>query len=242
MFSSQERVLPPPTPANFLVQVMSKAPESKEKATVKKLAAAQWAEAQAMWELGSVSLTDLSDRYGLARETFSRKFKKLGIIKGSRAAEQADRVRQEIEKTSITDATILAERAKATKDDHYNWATLLARMAMLEISNARNENRAISTVEPAMKAIDKALSALSKARLERWKCLGLDDETFLPEDLPDLTIKELTAEDIEEMRERGFGDMTNESLADDLSDLSDLSDLGLDENGDKPDEVIETDG
>lgn len=222
-------------PANFLVRVMSKAPEVQ---TTKRLVAAQWAEAVAMWELGEASLADLANRYGVTRETFSRKFKKMGVVKGSRAAEQADRVRKEIEKSSITDATILAERARSTREDHYNWATLLAKMSMLEISTARTEGRSISTTLPVMKAIDKALDALRKAREERWKCLGLDDESFLPDDLPDLTIKELTASEIDEMRERGFGDMTDESLA---RDLADLSDIGIDEDGNRLDEVVVTD-
>lgn len=223
-------MFPPPTPAIFLVRSMSKASNPTESEIPKRLAAAQWAEAVALWELGEASLTELSDRYGLARETFSRKFKKLGIVKGSRAAEQADMVRQEIVKSSITDATILAERARATKEEHYGWASTMARLAMLHITRARNENRSEATASPALKAINTTMDILKKAREERWKCLGLDDETFLPEDLPDLVVRELTAQDIEDMRKRGFGDISDADLAMEVSDI----DVG--------DEVVISDG
>lgn len=76
------------------------------------------------------------------------------------------------------------------------------------------------------KALDVAMTTLKKAREERYAVLGLDRDDFVAsEDLPELVISELTAEQIEKMRATDLD-------ADDAVALADSKDAELqdDEN------------
>ena len=69
----------------------------------------QWAEAEALWEAGEVTLDDLAARFDKDRSAFVRYFKKHGIVKGSRAAARKEEVKEAVAAAGIDEATVLAE-------------------------------------------------------------------------------------------------------------------------------------
>jgi hypothetical protein len=167
----------------------------------------QWAEAEALWESGEVTLEDLAARFGKHRSAFSAHFKAKGIEKGKKKEEHKAAVKEEVTKAAIDDATVLAARIKETKEEHYKMAAGLAKLSWNEILLAKSEGRAVSTALNNLKALDAAMTVLKKAREERWAVLGLDRDDAMDEDgLPDLVISELTAEQIEALRERDEDD------------------------------------
>lgn len=178
---------------------------STEEKRQHRLTAQQWAEACALWESGAVTLSDLEARFGIAAETFSRKFTKHGIRKGAKADEHSQQVRNRVAEAALGDAVVLAKRARETKEQHYDWASALARMAMHEIAMAARNKTAVASVLPNLKAISKAMDVIKAAREERFAALGLDkgEDPNLAE-LPELPIVEMTAEDIEEVRRKAM--------------------------------------
>ena len=154
----------------------------------KRLTPKEWAEATALWESGEVTSKDLSDKFGVSRETFLRRFKKDGIEKGVRAHEHADAVREELSKSLSPDQVLTAQRAKETKEQHYNWSAALARMAMNEIAVAARDKVPVASKLPNLKAIEKAAAILEKARNERWIVLGLDKNDDFDDEMPELAI------------------------------------------------------
>jgi hypothetical protein len=58
-----------------------------------------------------------------------------------------------------------------------------------------------------LKALETAMTVLLKARQERWAVLGLDKADYIDEEgLPELHISELTALEIEDLRNREFAE------------------------------------
>ncbi|WKZ86332.1 hypothetical protein N5B55_05100 [Ralstonia pickettii] len=183
------------------------APKSK----YARLTPKQWAEAEALWESGEVTLDDLAARFGKNRSVFSNHFAKTGITKGSKSEANKRRVAEEVAKAAISDSTVLAARIKETKEEHYKMATALAKLTWNEILQAKNDARPFSTAMNNLKALDNAMTVLKKAREERYAVLGLDRDDAVDENgLPELVISELTAEQVEALRSRDEDDIDTE--------------------------------
>lgn len=163
----------------------------------------QWAEAEALWEAGEVTLDDLATRFDKDRSAFVRYFKKHGIVKGSRAAARKEEVKEAVAAAGIDEATVLANRIRETKEDHYKMSSALAKLVWAEVLTAKKDEKPFSAIKDNLKALDNAMNVLMKARMERFAILGLDKDDYVDEDgLPELVISELTAAQIEELRNR----------------------------------------
>ena len=163
----------------------------------------QWAEAEALWESGEVTLDDLAKRFDKDRSAFVRYFKKHGIVKGSRAAARKEEVKEAVAAAGIDEATVLANRIRETKEDHYKMSSALAKLVWAEVLTAKKDEKPFSAIKDNLKALDNAMNVLMKARMERFAILGLNKDDYVDEGgLPELVISELTAAQIEELRNR----------------------------------------
>ena len=186
----------------------------------------QWAEAKTLYESGEMGAQALAARYGKDLSTIVKHFRKHNIKAGTSKKEIGALVEEEVKKRMAIDATVLAVRIKETKEEHYKMATAIGKLVFKEIVEAKNDGHAISTRVNNLKALDVAMTTLKKAREERYAVLGLDRDDFVAsEDLPELVISELTAEQIEKMRATDLD-------ADDAVALADSKDAELqdDEN------------
>lgn len=170
--------------------------EETEKKGRKHLTPAEWAEAKTLWELGKATLPELSERFGIRPETLSRKFAAEGIVKGAKAKEVESAVKEE----ALDEATIVMRRIRETKEDHYTWSSVIAKLTMQTIVKAQSAGTAIAATGADLKALNNAMRILAKAREERWVVLGLDKESGDPEELPELMVSVLTPEQIEEIQ------------------------------------------
>ena len=202
--------------------------------TVKKrnLTLKQWAEAEALWESGTVIYEDLVKKFGCSISTFERHFKKNGIVKGAKAAAAKKKVEERLAAAAVDEATLIAARIRETKESHYKMASGLAQLAFNEILQAKKDLLPVATALNNLKALDAAMTVIKKAGEERYKVLGLDrPDAVDPDELPELLITELTAEQIKELRDR------------DLTELDELAAAGkpaqADASDDDGDEDIE---
>lgn len=204
----------------------SKAPEAKKG---KRMTPKDWAEAIALWEYGEVTLEELSEKYGLAKETFSRRFTKEGAVKGRLADEHEEKVREKISKKMVADTVTTIERQKMAKEDFYNNSIALSKLSMHEIVNAKKAKIPLGGTLAALKAIEKAAQIQKICKDNIWMILGLDkDEDVDLDDLPDLPITEMSAREIEEMHQRQINDALG------------LGDEGIDLEGEEKDVVEES--
>ena len=177
------------------------------KSTRKRLSPKQWAEAEALWESGEFTLEDLSRKFGIAPNSIYVHMKKVGAEKGAKAAKHKAKVAEEVTKAATEEATILAARIRETKEDHYKMASGIAKLTWAEVLTAKQNNVPIATIANNVKALDGAMTVLAKARIERFAVLGLDKDHDDDDDgLPELLISELTADQIEELRNRDFSE------------------------------------
>lgn len=183
----------------------------KKPARGKHLTPKQWAEIERLWELGEVTLEMLEKRFKKDSSTFKRHFARHGIKRGSKKDEHKAKVAEEVQKAVVDDVTIVAARIKETKEEHYKMAAGLAKLTWAEILKAKQDGLPVSTALNNLKALDAAMSVLTKARAERYAVLGLDRDDAIDEDgLPELVIQELTPEQVKELRSRddvGLDDM-----------------------------------
>lgn len=177
--------------------------ESAAPATPIKMTPRDWARCRELWARGEVTYKDLVAKYGRSYKSFERHFKKHKIVKGSKAKALAEKVTAAMEREQINDAQMIAERIRETKEEHYRMASGLARLSWNEILQAKKDGKPVSIATPNLKALNTAIANLKMCREERYAVLGLDKTDAMdPDTIPELVIRELTAEQVEQLRKR----------------------------------------
>lgn len=178
------------------------ATETTQKGSGKRLPPRKWEELIHLYELGEHTADELAAIYGLNPSYLKGRLSKLGIKKGTKAQEHADKIRESLHRKALDEASMLAERISETKERHYKYIDSMSKLAWSEVARAIQTKRPLATTMPTLKAIEKAVSIFRNTREEAYELLGLNDANHIPTDLPDLTVRELTAEEVEKMRSR----------------------------------------
>tara|TARA_R110000851_G_C13102760_1_gene569266 strand:- start:48384 stop:49013 length:630 start_codon:yes stop_codon:yes gene_type:complete len=195
----------------------------------------EWAQAKALWESGSLTLEEMAAKFGVRRETLSRRFKKAGLVKGSKADRHAEKVHDDLAKRLSQDNVQISERIKETRENNYQWIAGLQRMTMQAVAKAKKDDMAMSTIYNDLKSYEKAIQIMRVGRTELWTVLGLDKDE-IPDfaDMPDLPITELSATEIDELKKKSFdlsmgiGEDEEDML---IGHLDDVDDSGIVEEG-----------
>lgn len=203
------------------------APGSKTKG---RLSDKAWAEATTLWKQGVVTLDELAAKYDRHPQSFAQYFRRRGIKKGQDKDKIAKKVEAAVEKQELNDAQMIAARIRETKEEHYKMAAGLAKLTWAEILKAKQDGVPVGTAINNLKALESAMNVLKKAREERYSVLGLDRPDAVDEnDVPELVISELTADQIEALRQRSFREMEQLEVAGEIEDVPE----------DPDDEVVE---
>ena len=206
---------------------MSKKPEPKApKEPAKKyerLTPKQWAELEALYASGELNLGQLARKAGKAFKTVKDHMVKHGIKHGS-AVEHKKAIAQAVTNASIEDATVLASRIRETKEEHYKMASGLAKLTWAEILKTKQDGNPLSMALGNLKSLDAAMTILKKAREERYAVLGLDGDFVDENEVPELVISELTADQVMALQQKSFStedldDMTIAPVPDDDDDI-----------------------
>lgn len=181
----------------------------------KRLTPEEWESVKNKWELGSATLAQLSEEFGVRADTLQRRLKFEGIVKGCRASEVATAVKEEV----INQAVQRTRQIEETRSDHYDYAVAIAKMTMNAIVSAKRDRGSIATATPDLTALGKAAKILEVARKERFAILGLDKEDGDPEEMPELMISVMDEDMIEQVREQSRQSFDYDAEAVDLSDI-----------------------
>lgn len=169
-----------------------------KKRVFRKLDEREWGQVVALWEAGAVTTTELAEKHGVAKATITAGLNKRGAVYGRQAVEDA----QQIAKDSREDISLLITRAKETKDFHYRTSTQLASLAQKKIILAEKGEMSYARADEELKTILVAMKIQGEARKERFAVLGLDNpDAFITDELPELSIVEMSSHEIEQIRE-----------------------------------------
>jgi hypothetical protein len=176
--------------------------EEKTEPVIKRprLSAQVRAKIRAMWESGEYTASDIARVVKVDMAVVRRFIANHGIQKGASAQMLHQEVAEQVKKKAEEDAALFAERIRETKEEHYRMAVGIAKLTWQELSQCRSNEQQFSTINPNLKALESAMKVLSMSRMERYAVLGLDKEDKSEDAMPELVLTELTADQIERLR------------------------------------------
>lgn len=178
----------------------------RKKGSVATVPAGVWLAAERDWVQGKFPSADLlAAHHGIDSSQFRKKMSEKGLKNGQAIAEYNRTIERELQEKAERQAKILAERIEETREEHYRWASGIAKLTFAEVAKARQENIPFGNVRPNLQALESAMKVLKMAREERFAILGLDGDNDADDDdgLPELAVAELSQEQITQLQERG---------------------------------------
>jgi len=199
-------------------------PSVPRKPKYKTLTPLEYGKAKRLYELGSSTLTELAEQFGVKPQSLHERFGRDGVVKGSRVAE----VLEKMDTAISNEAEVSARRITETKEQHYKYAEAIAKMTMQSIINARSNGKAISTADADISALGKAAKALEITRRERYTLLGLDSDGIDPNEIDEILITEMTQEQIADLQAAATAITDNSEGIDALLDDIEIVEKNLD--------------
>jgi hypothetical protein len=133
-----------------------------------RLAPSIWAQICAEWEIGDVTLPELSDRFGVNTRTLQAHFAKHAVVKGSKAAELASAVKEELFKLELDGKDDLTQRAKETRETAYRNAVTVETLIMAQLELAQKDPSQAFKAAGAVKLLSLAAAGLERLHNLKW--------------------------------------------------------------------------
>jgi hypothetical protein len=193
-------------------------PVVSEKSPVKRkyvrLSESTWAEIEGFWETGDATLPDLEARYSVSRRALQARFAKRGIVKGSKAAQIATAIKEEIFSENLTGVDLTTARAKETREAAYRNAVVVEDLIMAQLSAAQKDPSQALKAAAAIKALSLAAAGLERIHSLKWRALGLDSDGVLQDELPILQFVDLSEAELKAMQDGQAKDDEDDDLSD----------------------------
>lgn len=197
-------------------------PKKAGRGPAKNLTGAQKAEAVALWRAGEITLEGLSKKFKKRPETFSRMFTRMGITKGSGAAAALKKAEELVAERVVSDTELTLQRIAEVRESHFTMSRHLAKLAFREIINAKNAELDVGKLKDVMTVYKMASDVVANSRKELFDLLNVEKHEQADEidNLPDLTVRELTTNEIEQLHASPMdGDDDEDDLGADMLDL-----------------------
>lgn len=195
--------------------------QSAQRRRYVRLSSEQWAEARAAWVTGGVTAEELARRYGCSLRAIQLHMLQHKAEKGSALAKHAAAVEARVLAEALPSNDDLATRIRETREATYANATAIQQLVMNNVQLAQDPTTALGAVA-ALRALDLAAAALGRTQRVRWLALGLDKALPASDELPELLIREMSAEEVIAIRDQQHRDdaelNTGQSLAEDDDD------------------------
>ena len=199
-----------------------------------RLTPAAWATIDGLWQAGETTLAELSERFGPSPRALQSHFAKANIVKGERAAAMAASVREEVLKEELGDPDLKVARAREIRERTFERANIVEDLIMQQLQLAQRDPTQVLRAGAALKMLSLAAGSLERLHEVKKRALGLDRDSPLKDELTELVIRDLTQEDVDEMRRQQEEDDHSGGLI-----VDDEDDGGLPER-DANDVIIET--
>lgn len=168
-----------------------------------------WAEICAEWEVGDVTLDELSERFGVNTRTLQAHFSKNNSIKGAKAALVASAVKAELFERDLEGKDDLVRRAKDTRDSAYKNAVVVESLIMAQLDLVQKDPSQAYKAASSVKLLSLAASGLERLHSLKWSALGLDRNSGISNEMPVLIFRDLSDEEIKAIQ-HGDGDFEDD--------------------------------
>src|ERR1017187_1142339 len=166
-----------------------------------RLAPSDWAEICALWEIGDITLPDLAERYSVHTRTLQAHFTKHKVEKGSKAAALAISVKKEIYSSGLGDKDLTIQRARETREKAYKNANAVEGLIMATLDAMRKDPSKTLGLTSKLKALALAAAGLERIHGLKFRTLGLDKDLPIHDEMPVLTFRDLSNEEIEALHQ-----------------------------------------
>jgi DNA-binding transcriptional regulator YdaS (Cro superfamily) len=133
---------------------------------------ATWAEIESLWQVGEVTLAELSDRYGVSQRALQAHFHKHRIVKGEKSAAIAAAVKEEVFKEELDDTDLTVMRAKDVREAAYTNAVMVESLIMGQLQAVQKDPSQVLKAASAVKMLSLAAAGLERLHDLKWKALG----------------------------------------------------------------------
>lgn len=174
-------------------------PETPSTGSYRRLTPAEWEQVVVLWESGSVTLQDLSDRFGITKAALHDGLKKRGAVKGSRAKEFA----RHTEESLKTEAQRRAESIKSFRGEYQKYGDFIMKAAVIELKNLLEETpRSPETKRRIFTCIKYVAEIYNIVRDNKFHLHDLYNVQEEVDDLPEIAVTQYSNEEIEAIKSR----------------------------------------
>lgn len=158
------------------------------------------AEAIAMWQTGEYKLSEIAAKTGIESTYWNRFFVMKKLRKGTKAKELNAKREAALTEALTLDPAVYARRVFDTKNETYRILEMLRKMVAKTIVESSQKGLPVGSTQNDMKAIREAAAAIKICREEAYAVLGISPDDVNDDQLPQLTIEDLTEEQIESLQ------------------------------------------
>jgi len=165
----------------------------------RKLTPAEWEQVVVLWEAGTVTLQDLSDRFGISKPALHEGLKKRESIKGSRSKEFAKHTEESLK----SEAHRRAENIKDFRGNFHKYGDFIMKATMKELSDLMSEvPRTMETKRRIFTCLKYSAEIFAICNREKHILFELDKDRDEAGDLPEIGVVQYTPDEIEKIKTR----------------------------------------
>lgn len=169
------------------------------KKTFKTLNSAQWEEAKLLRQRYGETLDAIAKKFGITPEALHRRFKRHNIVKGAHADLERKAIERRIENVAADNAQEMITKSEMIRELTLNAVNVVTRFSIRRFQETIQEGKSISLIEKDLRTAKIFLEMMEKSKSFSVEILK-EYEKYDEENLPILTIRKLTDDDIETIR------------------------------------------
>lgn len=171
------------------------------KGSGKRLTPREYRTACQMWESGEYTLKNIAEHFGILPNGLSVRFRKDGIVKGAQAEKHDKAVAASIEKDTARSAMETRKLVSELQKNNLTWLDQITKRTLLIAAQASKENMPLGMFKDDVKVLKDMSDIISKNYGTAAQILRIDEIAEAQEDLPTFSVHEMTAEDVEAIRQ-----------------------------------------
>jgi hypothetical protein len=193
----------------------------------KHLTPQEWEQIVILWESGTVTQQDLSDRFGISKPAISEGLNRRGASKGRRSKEFA----KVTEDALKGEALRIAQEIGDFKKKYHTYGDFIMQSAIIELQALRAKPRAERTKEEnarVFSAIKYTAEVYANVRDNKFHLYDLYNDNDQEGELPDIGVTEYSAEELEAIQNKTEITLMDESdplVENAIEELSKMEDV-----------------
>lgn len=167
----------------------------------KRLTPREYRTACQMWESGEYTLKKIAEHFGILPNGLSVRFRKDGIVKGAQAEKHDKAVAASIQKDTAKSAMETRKVVAELQQNNLTWLDQITKRTLLIAAQASKDNVPLGMFKDDVKVLKDMSDIISKNYGTAAQILRIDEIAEAQEDLPTFKVHEMTADDVEEIRQ-----------------------------------------